>query len=118
MQASMGLFLFSVLLTTGASLQCDTCSAPGSSCTGMEMSCTSQQTCLTIVGEQTTGGQTSTHIWKSCYSQAACSVLKPGAIFETSGTSIKIQKVTCKAPPSSASLLLALSGLLMLKVLF
>ncbi|XP_060114017.1 phospholipase A2 inhibitor and Ly6/PLAUR domain-containing protein-like [Heteronotia binoei] len=119
MQAFVGLFLFSVLLTTGASLECETCTNAGNSCSGEKLQCTAGlDTCLTLVAEATTGGQTATSILKSCYSQAVCDQLKPGDVFQITGASAKIKEVTCKAPSPSASLLLALSGLLLLKVVF
>ncbi|XP_077192585.1 phospholipase A2 inhibitor and Ly6/PLAUR domain-containing protein-like [Paroedura picta] len=111
MHAFLGLFLFSVLLTTGASLECEVCASAGNSCSGQKETCPGNlDTCITIVAEAL--GQTATT--KSCYSKKACELLKDGENFN--GALIK--EVTCKAPSASASLLLALSGLLLIKFLF
>ncbi|XP_077192586.1 uncharacterized protein LOC143837049 [Paroedura picta] len=111
MQAFLGLFLFSVLLTTGASLECETCSNEGNSCSGQKETCdASLDTCMSIT--TAAGGTTTTS--KLCFSKQACDLLKAGKTF--SGGTIK--EITCKAPSASASLLLALSGLLLIKFLF
>ncbi|XP_077192582.1 phospholipase A2 inhibitor gamma subunit B-like [Paroedura picta] len=111
MQAFLGLFLFSVLLTTGASLECETCSNEGNSCSGSKQTCLDGlDTCMTIT--TAAGGTTTTS--KFCFSKQACDLLKDGGNYNGG----LIKELTCKAPSSSASLLLALSGLLLIKFLF
>ncbi|XP_054855753.1 phospholipase A2 inhibitor gamma subunit B-like [Eublepharis macularius] len=119
MQALFSLFLFFVLLTTGASLECESCAAQGYSCTGQKQSCPAGlDTCLTLLVEGTTGGQTVTSVGKMCYTQALCDLLKPGDTFNVHQVTGTIKEVTCKAPSPSASLLVAFLGLLLSKVLF
>ncbi|KAL8220106.1 UNVERIFIED_CONTAM: hypothetical protein K2H54_038664 [Gekko kuhli] len=103
---------------TGASLECETCQDQGNSCSGSEENCgAGEDTCLTLVFEGTVGGQTATGIMKRCYATEACNLLKNLTTFTIGGVSGTIKEVTCKAPSPSASLLLALAGLLLLKVL-
>ncbi|XP_077192588.1 uncharacterized protein LOC143837050 [Paroedura picta] len=100
-----------ITTAAGASLECETCSSEGNSCSGSKQTCPANiDTCMTVTTEA--GGTTTTS--KFCFSKNACEVLKAGETF--SGGTIKV--VTCKAPSASASLLLALSGLLLIKFLF
>ncbi|XP_077192966.1 uncharacterized protein LOC143837242 [Paroedura picta] len=111
MEIFFGLFLFFLLLPSGASLECETCSSEGNSCSGQKEICLDGlDTCMTVT--TAAGGTTATS--KLCFSKKACELLKDGGTF--SGGTIK--EVTCKAPSASASLLLALSGLLLIKFLF
>ncbi|XP_054855645.1 phospholipase A2 inhibitor and Ly6/PLAUR domain-containing protein-like [Eublepharis macularius] len=119
MQALFGLFLFTLLFTTGASLECESCAAEGYNCAGQKQSCPAGlDTCLTLVVEGTTGGQTVTSVGKMCYARILCNLLKPGQTFNVPQVTGTIKEVTCKALSLSASLLVAFLGLLMLKVLF
>ncbi|XP_054854711.1 phospholipase A2 inhibitor NAI-like [Eublepharis macularius] len=120
MPALLRLFFFSVLLTTVTSLECEICSGPGNSCSGQKVTCPSgQDTCLSLVIETSAGGQTVTAISKTCNMKDACAQLKPGASFDIAGVSGNIKEVACnKALPTSRSILLIVTGLLLLKVLF
>ncbi|XP_062996521.1 phospholipase A2 inhibitor gamma subunit B-like [Elgaria multicarinata webbii] len=115
MQALLGLMVFSVLLARGASLQCEICSQVGSTaCNSPKKNCPSgADTCITMVTEI---GPVTTFS-KSCGIKADCEKMKKqmGKVGTPGDT---ITKLECsKAPPQMASLLLALSGLLMMKML-
>ncbi|XP_054854909.1 phospholipase A2 inhibitor NAI-like [Eublepharis macularius] len=52
MEALLEIFLFSLLVTLGTSLQCETCSAVGKSCSGLPMTCSaSHDTCSFSLAE-------------------------------------------------------------------
>ncbi|XP_054854656.1 phospholipase A2 inhibitor and Ly6/PLAUR domain-containing protein-like [Eublepharis macularius] len=119
MKALLGIFLLSVLLTSGSSLECETCVGQGTTCSGEKQTCpSSQDGCMTAVTELSVGSAKVASIVKGCFGKAACKELKPGASasFATPGSTIKTVECS-KAPVSSGSFLLALSGLLLLKLL-
>ncbi|XP_054855020.1 phospholipase A2 inhibitor NAI-like [Eublepharis macularius] len=120
MQALFGLCLLSGLLTTGISLECETCVGPGDSCSGKNETCPSGlDACGTFVIEASQGGQTVTAISKTCTTKDTCAQLKPGASLSIGDVTGTIKQAVCdKALPTSASVLLALSGFLLLKVFF
>ncbi|XP_061453724.1 phospholipase A2 inhibitor and Ly6/PLAUR domain-containing protein-like [Rhineura floridana] len=72
MQALFGLFLFSVLLTTGASLECDTCKGTNT-CTGTREACTEGQDACAISFIKVSIDGTK-FVRKSCTSSEACKV--------------------------------------------
>ncbi|XP_048357022.1 phospholipase A2 inhibitor gamma subunit B-like isoform X3 [Sphaerodactylus townsendi] len=118
MKTLLGLLLFAVLLATGDSLECETCSGQGYNCTGQKEPCSfGLNTCQTLVVESTVGGLQVTHISKHCSSKSLCEQYKPGAPTSRFPDSTIIKEVTCKAPSFSASLFLTLSGFLLLKIL-
>ncbi|XP_033014128.1 phospholipase A2 inhibitor and Ly6/PLAUR domain-containing protein-like [Lacerta agilis] len=118
MQAALGLLLFSVLLAGASSLDCEVCNNNAKTCTGQKVTCDDKNdVCLHMVTETTGGGF---RVNKKCEKKAVCDSLtnlkgKP-ATGQYTGV---INEVVCsKAPSSYASLLLALSGLLLKNVLF
>ncbi|XP_054854722.1 phospholipase A2 inhibitor and Ly6/PLAUR domain-containing protein-like [Eublepharis macularius] len=119
MKAFLGIFVLSVLLTLGSSLECETCVGQGTTCSGKKQTCPSgQDGCIVAVTELTAGSAKVASIMKGCYEKAACKELKPGASASFGGAGASIKTVECsKAPVSSGSFLLALSGLLLLKLL-
>ncbi|XP_053124225.1 phospholipase A2 inhibitor NAI-like [Hemicordylus capensis] len=112
MQAILGLALFSVLLATGATLECEECSGQGERCSGRRITCPhNSDTCQAVVTE--TGGVID--ITKSCSTRAVCAELKAQE-GKTRQTLSFIKRVECsKASPSSGSLLLVLTGFLLMK---
>ncbi|XP_061453322.1 phospholipase A2 inhibitor and Ly6/PLAUR domain-containing protein-like [Rhineura floridana] len=113
MQAILGLLLFSVLLTRASSLECESCTSTSQDCSGKRITCPSgADGCMKIVTG--TGGVSIT--MKACTRMADCQNLQVGKADPTSGSLVK-EIVCSKATPSSGSLLLALSGLLLKKIL-
>ncbi|XP_048357018.1 phospholipase A2 inhibitor gamma subunit B-like [Sphaerodactylus townsendi] len=120
MKTPLGFLLFSALLATGDSLECQICSAAGNTCTSEKHPCSSgQDTCVTLIleGPVAPGGLQVTHITKDCSSKSDCEQYKPGAQLSHPTYPTIIKEVTCQAPFFSASLFLTLSGFLLLKIL-
>ncbi|XP_048357020.1 phospholipase A2 inhibitor gamma subunit B-like isoform X2 [Sphaerodactylus townsendi] len=118
MKTLLGLLLFAVLLATGDSLECETCSGQGYNCTGQKEPCSfGLNTCQTLVVESTVEKETIDITVKSCSSKIGCEILKSGTTYKLNGTLTKIKEVTCKTPSFSASLFLTLSALLLLKII-
>ncbi|XP_054854698.1 testis-expressed protein 101-like [Eublepharis macularius] len=122
MQTLLGLIVLSVLLTPGSSLHCATCTAIGNNCTGTIEKCKhGEDACVSVWMEITTQGITLDTIVKRCTIKSACADLKSGiesAIQQFADTKAVVKEVECsKAPSSSGSLLLALFGWLLLKML-
>ncbi|XP_034976724.1 phospholipase A2 inhibitor NAI-like [Zootoca vivipara] len=73
MQALLGFFLFSVLIQTGTSLECEVCSGLGSSCAGRMENCDAgQDTCVIAFTETSLGEATTQSVSKSCASSSVC----------------------------------------------
>ncbi|XP_060114016.1 phospholipase A2 inhibitor and Ly6/PLAUR domain-containing protein-like [Heteronotia binoei] len=119
MKALLGLLLLSVLLTSGYSLECETCMAQAETCSGKKQTCSSgQDACLSAVTEISVGVAKVTSAFKSCFAKASCKDLKIGSSASFGGAESIIKKVECsRAPVSSGSFFLALSSLLFLKLL-
>ncbi|KAL8220103.1 UNVERIFIED_CONTAM: hypothetical protein K2H54_038597 [Gekko kuhli] len=123
MKTLLGLILFSVLLAPGASLKCATCMAVGDSCTGTPKWCGhGEDACVSIWMRVTTQGIPVDTITKKCIAKSACADLKSGiekVVQQMGGVDAVVRKVECSKAPAatSGSLLLALSGLLLLKLL-
>ncbi|XP_062995740.1 phospholipase A2 inhibitor NAI-like [Elgaria multicarinata webbii] len=116
MQALLGLYLFSLLLTIGASLECETCIAEGKTCTGQKVKCSAGlDTCATVLTEVTVGSVTTQAIGKGCYLKSECN---NGKTVEANGMTITTT-INCNnaSPLSAASFLLALSGVMLMKFL-
>ncbi|XP_003222865.1 phospholipase A2 inhibitor gamma subunit B [Anolis carolinensis] len=126
MKAFLGLFLFSVFLATGAGLQCETCVASGDNCSGKKETCPSNSdACHHIVTEMKTGGLDVKTTLKGCGQKSECQRLRGevGKVVSAQVMGLQagsvVKSVVCsKASTTSASLLLALSGLLLMKSLF
>ncbi|XP_044290881.1 phospholipase A2 inhibitor NAI-like [Varanus komodoensis] len=94
MHSLLGLFLFSVLLKTGTSLECEVCSGFGSSCTGVTQTCAAgQDTCATILSENSLTGEKMITSVKACEYSAACHV-PPTHMTLGQGKSVR-SSVTC-----------------------
>ncbi|XP_061453729.1 urokinase plasminogen activator surface receptor-like [Rhineura floridana] len=73
MQTLLGLFTCLVLVTTGNSLECEVCSALGTSCTGSTQTCEAgKDTCIITMSEHTLVGYTMQMIDKGCASSNVC----------------------------------------------
>ncbi|XP_015283840.1 PREDICTED: phospholipase A2 inhibitor subunit gamma B-like [Gekko japonicus] len=120
MKALLGLLLLSVLLTSGYSLECETCSGQGTTCTGRKVTCSANEdTCLNAVTEVSAGAVKISTVMKSCFVKEGCDQLKPGSTATFGGAGALIKTAECsRAPVSSGSFLLALSSLLFLKFLW
>lgn len=115
MRAFLGLLFCSVLLTTVASLECDVCSSSGKTCTHKETCPHGTDTCMSMLTESRSGsGQFS--IAKSCVSKDICKqqVELAKTQQQTGGPVLTVQ--CSKAPASAGSLILALSGLILMKI--
>lgn len=67
------LFIFSVLLATAVSLECEVCKGIGSSCTGKMKTCNAgQDTCVTTIFENSFDGKSVQAVAKGCESSKAC----------------------------------------------
>ncbi|XP_053124350.1 phospholipase A2 inhibitor NAI-like [Hemicordylus capensis] len=96
MPALLGLFLFSVLLRTGTSLECEVCSGFGSSCTGsMETCYAGQDTCVITLSENSLAGEKLQMVTKACGYSYEC---KMPAIYQNFGSGKYTRSfVTCCA---------------------
>ncbi|KAJ6663546.1 hypothetical protein lerEdw1_009625 [Lerista edwardsae] len=78
MRVLLEVFLFSVLLRTGTCLECEVCSAIGSTCTGSMETCdVGQDTCAAIFSENSLAGMPIQTVVKSCEASSACSSSLP-----------------------------------------
>ncbi|CAI5781126.1 A2 inhibitor and Ly6 PLAUR domain-containing protein-like [Podarcis lilfordi] len=116
MQALLGLLFFSLLLATGASLQCEICTATGQTCSSDNVECDPQlDTCAVVQYEPTPPSVNVSKIVKECLVKTDCEKKKIGESVLGLG---KIKTFECnKAPGAAASLLLAFSSLLLMKSL-
>ncbi|XP_034976726.2 phospholipase A2 inhibitor gamma subunit B [Zootoca vivipara] len=118
MQAALGLLFFFVLLARASSLDCEVCERDAKTCTGQKETCKDKNdVCLHLVTEVTSGVF---RVAKKCEKKAVCDSFKSlkgkPATDHYRGT---VNEIECsKAPSPSASLLLALSGLLLKNILF
>ncbi|XP_067329514.1 phospholipase A2 inhibitor and Ly6/PLAUR domain-containing protein-like [Anolis sagrei] len=68
------LLLFFTIITTGASLQCETCTGPGKNCTGAMEGCkASEETCVISYTVNILDGETAEEITKGCGNVYRCS---------------------------------------------
>ncbi|KAK9394466.1 phospholipase A2 inhibitor subunit gamma B [Crotalus adamanteus] len=127
MQLLLGLFFFSVLLTTGSSIQCPYCIAVNGYCSGLKEECPNgTDACMTYSLQHKEKKEIYAN-FETCATKKLCKTMedmieKPisaiGGIPGFSGEAI-IKKVGCsKAPPSFASFFPAFLGLLLMKLLF
>ncbi|XP_062996158.1 phospholipase A2 inhibitor and Ly6/PLAUR domain-containing protein-like [Elgaria multicarinata webbii] len=73
MTGLLSLFLIAELLTTGTSLECETCFATNRSCEGLMETCEdNQDTCAISLTETAKGGKTEPTVAKGCYSSNMC----------------------------------------------
>ncbi|XP_067317428.1 phospholipase A2 inhibitor and Ly6/PLAUR domain-containing protein-like isoform X1 [Anolis sagrei] len=73
MKAVLGLSIFSVLLSTGASLECETCTSSSSICTGRMKTCSyDEDTCFTLLSETSGVGVKTYVIAKGCSNSQFC----------------------------------------------
>ncbi|KAJ7304090.1 hypothetical protein JRQ81_011614 [Phrynocephalus forsythii] len=118
MKTFLGLVLVSVLLRTGASLQCETCIGINKSCNGPQTTCEGGlDACATITSEVTIRGVTGFSVVKSCYAKSHCSSPPPSVDLSEGTTNTKIECTSGAAPPMASILPLAFSGLLLMKLL-
>ncbi|XP_077788712.1 phospholipase A2 inhibitor CgMIP-I-like isoform X2 [Podarcis muralis] len=94
MPALLGLLVFSVLLTPGDSLECETCTGPGLNCTGTMVNCSAaEDRCAVAVVEVTVADGPNQEIMKGCLSPGICGLepfyLNLGKMFTARG------KVVC-----------------------
>ncbi|XP_077192576.1 phospholipase A2 inhibitor gamma subunit B-like [Paroedura picta] len=89
------LLVFSVLLTTGAFLECEVCSSPGSSCSGEPELCdANEDTCAIISIENSLEDVTVQTIAKDCESAEAC--MTPGKSMNMgNGRTIQSYSICC-----------------------
>ncbi|XP_053254028.1 phospholipase A2 inhibitor and Ly6/PLAUR domain-containing protein-like [Podarcis raffonei] len=117
MQAALGLLLFSVLLAGASSLECEVCSSNARTCSGQKVTCEDKnEVCQRLVTEVSG----TFRVEKKCEKKATCESLKNQLGKSAPGqfTGVVNEIVCNKAPSPYASLLLALSGLLLKNVLF
>ncbi|XP_060131630.1 phospholipase A2 inhibitor NAI-like [Zootoca vivipara] len=118
MQLLLGLLFCSLLLTTGSSLQCEVCSAIGKTCSSDKVDCPAgEDTCATYLYAPSAPNISITTFRKLCLTEAGCrnATKQIGEVFEDKG---RLIKVGCnKASEGAPFVLLALSGLLLMKVL-
>ncbi|KAJ6663550.1 hypothetical protein lerEdw1_009629 [Lerista edwardsae] len=116
MQAVLGLVVFSVLLATGASLTCDVCTAQGKTC-NQKVDCPGDaDACMSVLTETKVGTTPMYSIVKTCTTKSLCTEKLDQVKSQLPG-GMSMTVECSKAPPSAGSLLLALSGLLLLKIL-
>ncbi|XP_065275874.1 phospholipase A2 inhibitor NAI-like [Emys orbicularis] len=73
MRASLAVCILAALLATGACLQCEVCSGPGTSCTGALQTCPARfDSCGISLIENTLAGVKSHIIVKTCVTPSAC----------------------------------------------
>ncbi|CAI5781115.1 phospholipase A2 inhibitor subunit gamma B-like [Podarcis lilfordi] len=100
MPVPLGLLLFSVLLTPGDSLECETCLGLDSNCNGtMERCSTHEDTCSVAFVEATVAEVTSQEIRKGCLSTHACGLapfyLNLGKMFIARGKAVCCEGNDC-----------------------
>ncbi|XP_015678019.1 phospholipase A2 inhibitor subunit gamma B [Protobothrops mucrosquamatus] len=129
MQLLVGLFFFSVLLTTGSSLMCEHCASQTSDCSGSKQECSLKNAvCMTLTTEVTAGPQKLQATIKGCSPEESCKTFEnlkgktvtsqnPDMPAIPAGAVVK-QAVCSRAPPSFASFFPAFLGLLLMKLLF
>ncbi|XP_042295287.1 phospholipase A2 inhibitor PIP-like [Sceloporus undulatus] len=117
METLMGLFFWSMLLTTGSSLKCEVCKAVGNNCTGKIVECAAKENaCGTMWVDVRRDEDTVSTISKGCMSKKICKFLRITIGIPYGRKTLK--NIQCSmAPPSTASLPLALSGFLLKKIL-
>ncbi|XP_034293823.1 phospholipase A2 inhibitor LNF1-like [Pantherophis guttatus] len=126
MQLLLGLFFFSVLLTTGNSLSCEICNAQSSDCSGSKQECGfDNAVCMKMTTELNVGSQKVQNTMKSCSPKDGCKLFEEqkgkASSSQVPGIPVGavIKEVICsKAPPSFASFFPAFLGLLLMKLLF
>ncbi|XP_042295286.1 phospholipase A2 inhibitor NAI-like [Sceloporus undulatus] len=131
MQALLGFLFFSVLFSTVTCLECESCSASAKMCTGNTVTCTADQNnCVITLTEIIKGEekQATYSVVKSCGQTRVCNYMiktaGDGYCITTTITCIPPRPTTTTSKPgsaassiSTASLLLGLSGLLLMKSL-
>ncbi|KAL8219368.1 UNVERIFIED_CONTAM: hypothetical protein K2H54_021402 [Gekko kuhli] len=96
MQAFLGLLLFSVFFTTGASLRCETCTSYGKTCTGPWKKCDiGQDTCIVFLNEVTVGALKTLISVKGCSDSEGCDN-GPIQLAFGQGISMRANAVCCK----------------------
>ncbi|KAG8143425.1 putative Gamma type PLA2 inhibitor protein [Naja naja] len=121
MQLLLGLFFFSILLTTGSSMQCEICE--NGSCSGTKVECPPEtHVCMSVVFNNKEN--TAQITMKGCSPKDACKLFEdligkePSTIIPDTPVGVVITEATCsKAPPSFASFFPAVLGLLLMKLL-
>ncbi|XP_053254008.1 phospholipase A2 inhibitor gamma subunit B-like [Podarcis raffonei] len=102
MPAALGLFLFSVLLTPGDSLECETCTAAGASCKGSMTKCgADDDTCFVAFSESKIAGKSYERILKGCAPALVCSLgpfyVNLGQMFTSRGMTICCEGAECSS---------------------
>uniref|UniRef100_A0A6J0V6G9 Phospholipase A2 inhibitor and Ly6/PLAUR domain-containing protein-like n=1 Tax=Pogona vitticeps TaxID=103695 RepID=A0A6J0V6G9_9SAUR len=73
MQTLLGLSLCFVLVTTGATLECEVCAGVGTTCTGSMQTCEAgEDTCVIAVSESSVMGIQTKSVIKMCESSSIC----------------------------------------------
>ncbi|KAL8219593.1 UNVERIFIED_CONTAM: hypothetical protein K2H54_028227 [Gekko kuhli] len=89
--ASLGLLL-AMVLPRGSCLTCETCISPGEGCNGLAHPCSSNEdTCLTLIGENSLGGGDTTETLKTCIAAADCYA---GSISINTGAGVQIRSIS------------------------
>ncbi|XP_015268600.1 PREDICTED: phospholipase A2 inhibitor and Ly6/PLAUR domain-containing protein-like [Gekko japonicus] len=89
--ASLGLLLATVL-ARGSCLTCETCISPGEGCNGLAHPCSpNEDTCLTLIGENSLGGGDTTETLKTCIAAADCYA---GSISISTGAGVQIRSIS------------------------
>ncbi|XP_077788711.1 phospholipase A2 inhibitor gamma subunit B-like isoform X1 [Podarcis muralis] len=112
MPALLGLLVFSVLLTPGDSLECETCTGPGLNCTGTMVNCSAaEDRCAVAVVEVTVADGPNQEIMKGCLSPGICGLepfyLNLGKMFTARGKVVCCEGDDCasvspQVPPISS----------------
>nr|XP_028596120.1 uncharacterized protein LOC114602278 [Podarcis muralis] len=75
MQTLLKLSLFLALVTSGASLECETCFSNATTCAGDKKTCSgTEETCIVILTESTVDGPSVTKVEKRCSTMSQCSM--------------------------------------------
>ncbi|XP_039174696.1 phospholipase A2 inhibitor subunit gamma B-like [Crotalus tigris] len=127
MQLLLGLFFFSVLLTTGSSLQCSYCTVVNGYCSGVKQECPNGTDACTTYSLQSKGDKQIYANFETCTTKKDCKKMEDlvGKTLLENVAPIRgfegfiVKEVVCsKAPPLFASFFPAFLGLLLMKLLF
>ncbi|XP_039174689.1 phospholipase A2 inhibitor subunit gamma B-like [Crotalus tigris] len=127
MQLLLGLFFFSILLTTGSSIQCSYCFVINGYCSGGKQECPAGSDVCMTYSLQSKGDKQIHANFEACTTKKDCKKMedlkgKPfldmATIPDFPGEAIIKEVVCSKAPPSFAFFFSAFPGLLLMKLLF
>nr|XP_056702310.1 phospholipase A2 inhibitor and Ly6/PLAUR domain-containing protein-like [Euleptes europaea] len=88
---NLSIFL-ATFLGRGSCLTCETCISPGEGCNGLAHPCgPNEDTCLTLIGENSLGGGDTTETLKTCIPAGDCYA---GSISITTGAGVHIRSIS------------------------